>query len=84
MVAEAVGTVPYYCAPGRPLGVNPALALVRPPKVLVGYPAEHLLTGHGAGLREDVPGRLAEAVRRSRRDLPRVARRIVGARRRSR
>lgn len=81
VVTEAVGTARYYRAPGRPLGVNPLLRLFRPPTVLLAYEPEHLLVGHGAGLHDDVPAVLAETVRRSRRDLLRVAPRILGARR---
>ncbi len=81
VVTEAVGTARYYRAPGRPVGINPVLRLFRPPTVLLGYEPEHLLVGHGAGVHDNVTAALAEAVRRSRRDLLRVAPRILGARR---
>jgi hypothetical protein len=81
VVTEAVGTVRYYRAPGRPLGVHPFLRLIRPPNVLRGYEPEHLLVGHGTGVHVDAAGALEEAVRRARRDLPRVVPRLLGARR---
>jgi hypothetical protein len=77
VVAEAVGTAPYYSAPGQPVGVHPLLRVLRPPKVLLGYEPERLLVGHGAGLHENVEAALARAVHGSRRDLPRVLGRVL-------
>jgi hypothetical protein len=79
VVTEAVGTAAYYRAPGQPVGVNPVLRLLRPPAVVLRYEPEHLLVGHGAGLHEGTAAALAEAVRRSRRDLPRVVPRLFAA-----
>ncbi len=81
VVTEALGTARYYRAPGRALGINPVLRLLRPPTALLDYEPEHLLVGHGAGLHENVTAELGEALRRSRRDLLRVTPRILGARR---
>jgi hypothetical protein len=79
LVAEAVGTADYYCAPGRPLGVHPLLRLLRPPRELLAYRPEHILCGHGAGLHEDASAALVEAVARSRRDLPALLPRLLTA-----
>ncbi len=49
VVAEAVGTPPYYRGPGELVGVHPLLRLV-PPRMLVEFAPEHLLLGHGEGL----------------------------------
>jgi hypothetical protein len=81
VVGEAVGTVRYFRAPGRPLGVHPVLRLARPPKVLLDREPEHLLVGHGRGLHADVAAALADAVARSRRDFPAVVPRLLRARR---
>jgi hypothetical protein len=79
VVTEAVGTASYYRAPGRAVGVNPVLRLLRPPTALLRYRPDHLLVGHGAGLHEDTAAALEHAVRRSRRDLPRVVPRLFAA-----
>jgi hypothetical protein len=80
VVADAVGTARYYRAPGRRVGVNPVLRLVRPPTVLLDREPEHLLVGHGAGVHEDAAAALADAVRHSRRDLLRIPPRALGLR----
>jgi hypothetical protein len=79
IVAEAVGTSPAY-APGRQgAGIHIGLRL-RPPRLLAGYAPEHLLVGHGAALHGPrAAAALHEALRRSRRDLPRGAVAIVRA-----
>ena len=79
VVTEAIGTARYYCAPGQPVGVNPVLRLLRPPAALLRFAPEHLLFGHGAGLHEGAAAALEQAVRRSRRDLPRVVPRLLAA-----
>ena len=72
VVAEALGTAPYYLAPGSPVGVHPLLRML-PPKVLDGRDPLHLLTGHGRPLSGDeVATSVHEALRRSRRDIPGV------------
>ncbi len=59
--ADALANAPGYRAPGERVGVHPFLR-IRPPRRLTGYPAEHVLLGHGPGLhgQECVP-----AVRRA-------------------
>lgn len=71
VVAEAVGTSPYLCAPGEPLGVHPALRLF-PPRALFHLHPRVLLPGHGPPLEGGaVDACLLRALRRSRRELPR-------------
>ena len=71
-VSEALGTSPFFAAPGERLGVHALLRLV-PPRRLTGIPARHLLVGHGPPLEgEDVPELIARAVARSRREIPRL------------
>jgi hypothetical protein len=72
VVADALGTVGYFTAPGEPIGVHPLLRLC-PPRDLGDLEPEHILCGHGAG----VHGRTAtvalrEALATSRRRLPRA------------
>jgi hypothetical protein len=72
VVAEAVGTNPFFTGGKAPIGVHLLLRLT-PPKKLGAFEPEHVLTGHGAGLHG--PGAAAslhEALRTSRRRLPGV------------
>ncbi len=77
VVAESLGTAPYYPARGGRLGVHPAMRLT-PPRGLAAYEAERLLPGHGAPV--SGPG-VAEEIRtaldRSRRDAPRVLAHLI-------
>ena len=69
VVADALGTVAYFRAPGEPIGLHP---LVRPlpPRSLAGLQPERILCGHGAGIHEDAAAALAEALHTARRRLP--------------
>jgi hypothetical protein len=49
IVAEAVGTAPYFRAGDEQVGIHPMLRLT-PPRRLGGYDPEHLLSGHGTGM----------------------------------
>jgi hypothetical protein len=69
VVADALGTVGYFRAPGELLGVHPFLRL-RPPAALRRMFPEHVLTGHGAGVHVDAAHALHHALRTSRRRLP--------------
>jgi hypothetical protein len=69
VVADALGTVGYFRAPGERIGVHPLLRL-RPPKALRSVFPEHVLTGHGAGVHEDAANALHAALRTARRRLP--------------
>lgn len=81
VVADALGTVRYFCAPGRRLGVNPLWRVVPPPRALLGVEPEHILCGHGRGIHEDATAALRDAVTHARRELPRVLPRVLSARR---
>jgi hypothetical protein len=76
VVAEALGTAPFFLAPGERLGVQPVARLF-PPKTLGRFDPEHVLVGHGAGVHDDAAAAVREAIRGSRRGLPRVAWRNV-------
>lgn len=71
VVAEALGTAPYYRAPDEPLGVHPVLRLT-PPAILAGFDPLHLLPGHGGPVGgPDTAAQVRRAVERGRRDIPR-------------
>ena len=81
VVAEALGTAPYFPARGESLGVHPVLRLT-PPRALAGYGPEHLLVGHGPPLHgPDVAERVRRAIARSRREIPRWLAGLPAARR---
>ena len=72
VVADALGTVGYFRAPGEQLGVHPLLRF-RPPKALGQYAPQHILCGHGTGIHgEEAPAALQEALRTARRRLPKA------------
>jgi len=76
VVAEALGTTPLFAPGPGPVGVH-LLLRPFPPRVLGRYAAEHLLVGHGAPVHGPAAARgVAEALERSRRDLPRVLRNL--------
>lgn len=69
--ADALGTLPFFCAGDEPVGVHPILRLV-PPRSLRGLGVEHLLVGHGDGLHgEGTAAAVEDALRRARRRIPR-------------
>lgn len=71
VVPEAVGTSAYIRAPGRRIGVHPALRLC-PPRALAHLHPRVLLPGHGSPLEgDDVDADLRRALRASRREIPR-------------
>lgn len=69
LVAEAIGTSPYFCAGAEPAGVHPFLRLW-PPRSLRGLEPDHLLVGHGEGVHQH-PAALESALRTARRRIPR-------------
>jgi len=72
VVADALGTVGYFTAPGEAIGVHPLLRL-RPPRGLAELEPEHILCGHGAGVHGPVAtAALQEALATARRRLPRA------------
>jgi hypothetical protein len=72
IVAEVVGTNPYYTG-GRPdAGMHPFLRAL-PPGGVRDYEPEHLLMGHGAPLHGPLAAEgLENAYKRARTDIPRV------------
>jgi hypothetical protein len=76
---DALGTAPYYLAPGERLGVHPLLRLV-PPRQLVRLEPAHVLCGHGEGIHEDATAAFREALSTSRRRIPRWALRKLSPR----
>jgi hypothetical protein len=72
--AEVVGTVPYFRAPGEPLGVHPFLRLYQPEALrdmAKRLAPRHVLVGHGEGIHGDAAAAaLAEAVGGARRATP--------------
>lgn len=64
--ADALGTLPFFTAPGDRIGVHPLLRLF-PPRTLAGFAPERILVGHGEGLRQSAAPALRDALRTSRR-----------------
>ena len=68
---DALGSLSYFCAPGEPFGVHPALRLVPPRTALAALEPEHVLFGHGVGFHgPDAPAALQAALSTARRRLP--------------
>ena len=67
--AEAVGTAQYYRAPSERLAVHPLLRLT-PPRSLLAVEPAHILVGHGAGVHDDAPAALRDAIGYARRRTP--------------
>jgi hypothetical protein len=74
--AEVLGTTWFFLARGERLGVHPLLRL-SPPDMFRNLVPEHVLCGHGEGVHgPEAAVALEEALRTSRRRLPRVILRI--------
>lgn len=69
VVADCLGTAPYFLAPGDPIGPHPLLRMF-PPRKLARLGARHVLCGHGPGLHGADTDRLTDVLRRSRRRIP--------------
>ena len=69
LVADALGTIPFFRAGAEPAGLHPILRL-RPPRSLRGLEPDHLLVGHGEGVHHD-PAALRSALSTARRRIPR-------------
>jgi len=69
LVADAIGTIPFFRAGAEPAGLHPVLRL-RPPRSLRGLDPQHLLVGHGQGI-HGRPAVLGSALRTGRRRIPR-------------
>ena len=81
VVADALGTVGYFVAPGERLGVHPLLRLIPPRRRLGGVDPETVLCGHGEGVLHGAGAPFREALRTSRRRLPAALRSAVRSRR---
>jgi hypothetical protein len=72
VVAETIGTSPFYAVDGGPAGIHPLVRLL-PPGALRPYAPEHLLVGHGRPRHgADAAAGVEHAYRRARRDIPRL------------
>lgn len=61
VVAEALGTAPYYRSqPDQVLGPHPMMRAT-PPRGLMGVPARHVLVGHGDPVHRDDAGAFVDA-----------------------
>lgn len=81
-VADALGTLPFFCAPGETLGFHLLLRPLPPRKRLGGVSPRHVLCGHGEGVHGDqAETSFREALSTARRRLPRAAARLISARR---
>jgi hypothetical protein len=69
VVADALGTIPYFTAGDEPVGVHPLLRFT-PPKALAALDPEHVLVGHGPGVHADATAAVRDAIRTSRRRAP--------------
>jgi len=69
LVADALGTIPFFRAGAESAGLHPMLRL-RPPWSLRGLEPDHLLVGHGEGVHHH-PVALESALRTARRRIPR-------------
>jgi hypothetical protein len=71
-VADVLGTVGYFTAGDERLGVHP-LRRLTPPRRLAGLEPRRILCGHGEGVHGDAAApALRQALRTSRRRLPRA------------
>jgi hypothetical protein len=75
VVADALGTNAFYTGGKGAVGVHLLLRLT-PPRALARYDAERLLVGHGEPVADGTAAAIREALRRSRRDFPRVLLRL--------
>ena len=72
VVAEALGTSPWFVAGDDPVGVHAMLRPLPPRRQLAGFAPEHLLVGHGAPVEgEAARNGPRRALDGARRDLPR-------------
>jgi hypothetical protein len=82
VVPEAIGTAPYFRAPGARLGVHPMMRLT-PPRALAELSPRVLVSGHGHPVEDERVGdELRRAIIGSRRDIPRWLISLPGAFRR--
>jgi glyoxylase-like metal-dependent hydrolase (beta-lactamase superfamily II) len=82
VVADALGTVGYFVAPGERLGVHPLLRPIPPRRRLGNVDPRIVLCGHGEGVLADAGPAFREALGGARRGIPRVVANFVRTRRR--
>lgn len=73
VVPEAIGTATYFSLGRLPAGIHPFLRALPPGRAMTAHEPEYLLVGHGPPLHEGATAAIAQALQRSRRDLPRAA-----------
>ena len=71
VVADALGTVGYFVAAGERIGVHPLLRPI-PPRRLGNVRPRIVLCGHGEGVFTDADAAVREALRTSRRRIPKI------------
>jgi hypothetical protein len=76
VVAEVLGTAGVWAVGDGPVGVHPMVRLL-PPSGLARFEPEHLLVGHGPPVHGDeTTAVMREALAHSRRDVPRLLRKL--------
>lgn len=81
VVADALGTVGYFVAPGERLGVHPLLRPIPPRRRLGNIAPDVVLCGHGEGVLSGAEPALREALSTARRRIPQVLAGLAQARR---
>ena len=71
-VADALGTVGYFVAPGERLGVHPLLRPIQPRRRLGNLDPAIILCGHGEGVLSDAGPAFREALQTARSRIPNV------------
>ncbi|MFZ1881436.1 MAG: hypothetical protein WAU41_14930 [Gaiellaceae bacterium] len=76
--ADALGTVPFFRAPGERVGLHP---LIRPwpPRALRGLEPARILVGHGEAVTDDATGALRDTLAHAQRRLPAALKAAVSA-----
>ena len=73
VLADALGSLDYFRAPGEQFGVHPALRLFPPRPALAALEPEHVLFGHGEGFHgAEAPEALHTALATARRRAPKA------------
>jgi hypothetical protein len=67
--ADALGTLPFFRAPGERIGMHPLLRIA-PPRSLLAVTPARVLVGHGGGIHEDAAAAVHDAVVHARRRIP--------------
>ncbi len=78
VVADALGTIPFFRAPAERVGVHPLLRLF-PPRAMRRLEPKRILVGHGEAVFEDAAGALHDTLDHARRRAPAALRAAVSA-----